>query len=204
MKIGILGGTFNPPHWGHFLIAEAAFKYLGLDKIFLIPAAIPPLKIKDIAPVKDRLAMIRLLAKLDSRLVVSLIEIKRAKNGKKSFTIDTIKELKKKYPYDEIYWLIGADSFREIIEGKWRGGISLFELATFVVVTRPGYDLKLRKFPLKLKKIASKMLLKTKRIKLNVSISSTEIRNRIKAGQDIKDLVPPNILNYIKKRKLYV
>lgn len=203
MKIGVLGGTFNPPHWGHFLIAEAVFKYLGFKKIILIPAAVPPLKSKDLAPVKDRLTMTRLLAKLDSRLAVSEIEIKRAKNGKKSYTIDTIKELKIKYPNDEINWIIGADSLQEIIKGKWRGGLHLFEMVNFVVVTRPGYDLELRRFPLKFRRTISKILLKIKRIKLNISISSTEIRKKIKDGQNIKDLVPPNILNYIKKRQLY-
>ncbi|MGC9049264.1 MAG: nicotinate-nucleotide adenylyltransferase [Patescibacteria group bacterium] len=203
MKIGVLGGTFNPPHWGHFIITQAVFKNLGLDKILLIPSAIPSLKTKDLAPLKDRLMMTKLLAKLDSRLKVSLIEIQRAKRGKKSYTIDTIKELKRKFPKDEICWIIGADSFREIIEGKWRGGIALFDLLDFVVITRPGYNLTFSDYPLKLRKTAEKLLLKVKRIKLNVSISSTEIREKIKTNQEIRDLVPPNILEYIKKRKLY-
>lgn len=203
MKIGVLGGTFNPPHWGHFLIAQAAIKYLGLEKLILIPSAVPPLKSEDLASTEDRLAMTKLLTKLDTRLIISKIEIERAESGEKSFTIDTLKELRIKYPDAEINWIIGADALIEIIRGKWRGGLSLFEMADFVVVTRPGYNLEEDKFPPEIQKTASEILLKIKQIKLNISISSTEIRDKIRAGQDIKDLVPPNILNYIQKKKLY-
>ena len=159
-----------------------------------MPTGKPPLKDKDIASVKDRLAMAKLFAKLNPRFIISEIEIERAKRNKKSYTLETIKELKKKYPNYEIYWLIGLDSLKEIIEGKWFGGLKVLDEVHFIVFNRPGYHLKIKP------EIAKKI----QKINLNVPISSTEIRKRIREGKDIKNLVPKNILNYLKKRKLYV
>lgn len=190
-KIGVLGGTFNPPHFGHLKIAKQAIKVLGLKKILLMVAGKPVFKIKDLAPIKDRLAMTKILARYDSRFFVSKIEIARAKKGKKSYTIETIKILKKKYPHQEIYWLIGEDSLKEILQGKWKGGRSLLNEVKFVVVSRPGYRIK------------SKIKEKIKKIKLNIPISSTEIREKIKKGEEVTKMVPKEILDYIKKKKLY-
>jgi len=193
-KIGVLGGTFNPPHFAHLKIAKKAIKDFGFKKILLMVVGKPALKTKDLASIKDRLAMTKILAKYDPRFEVSEIEIARVKKGKKSYTIETIKELKKKYPKYEFYWLIGEDSLKEILEGKWKGGINLLNQAKFVVVTRPGY---------KIGKLPKEIFKKIKIIKLKIPISSTEIREKIKKGEDIKKMVPVEILNYIKEKKLY-
>jgi len=192
-KIGVLGGTFNPPHFGHLIIAKKAVKILDLKRLLLMVAGKPSLKTKDLAPIKDRLIMTKILAKYDPKFEVSKIEIARAKKGKKSYTIETIKELKKRYPRHEIYWIIGEDSLKEILEGKWKGGLKIFNQARFVIITRPGYKIE----------ISKKIREKIKIVKLKIPISSTEIRKRIKDNKDIKKLVPPKIFNYIRKRKLY-
>jgi nicotinate-nucleotide adenylyltransferase len=191
-KIGVLGGAFNPPHFGHFNIAKKAIKIFGLKKLILMVAGKPPLKKRDLAPVNHRLAMAKIFAKLDPHFNVSEIEIKRARKGKKSYTIETIKELKKKYPNKEIYWIVGQDSLEEILRGKWRGGLRVLDEVKFVVFGRPGY------------KIKSKVLDGVKIVKSKIPISSTEIRKRLRSGQDVSKMVPKKILEYIKKRGLYL
>jgi len=192
-KIGILGGTFNPPHLGHLLIAKKVIKEFGFKKLLLMVAGKPVLKTKDLAPIKERLEMTKILAGYHPKLEVSKIEIARAKKGKKSYTIETIKELKKRYPKKEIYWLIGEDSLKEILEGKWRGGLKIFDQVKFIVIKRPGYK----------KKIPKKIKEKIKIIKLNIPISSTEIREKIRKGENVSKMVPAKILEYIKKKKIY-
>jgi len=192
-RIGVLGGTFNPPHFGHLIIAKEAVKILDLKKLLLMVAGKPLLKTKGLAPIKDRLVMTKILAKYDPKFEVSKIEIARAKKGKKSYTIETIKELKKRYPRHEIYWIIGEDSLKEILEEKWKGGLKVFDQARFVVITRPGYKIEIPK----------KIREKIKIVKLKIPISSTEIRKRIKDNKRVKGLIPSKIFNYIKKRKLY-
>lgn len=192
-KIGVLGGTFNPPHFAHLMIGKKAVKILNLGKLLLMVAGKPALKTKDLAPIKDRLAMTKILATYYPKFEVSKIEIEKAKKGRKSYTIETIKELKKKYPKKEIYWIIGIDSLKEIIQRKWKGGLSILDQAKFVVFTRPGYKMKIPK----------KVLSKIKIIKANIPISSTEIRKKIKKGENVSQMVPKKILEYIKKKKLY-
>src|SRR3989338_11463826 len=107
MKIGILGGTFNPIHIGHLILAEEAREKLGLDKIIFVPAYLPPHKDNsDIAPAKYRYRMIELAIQKNSYFSLSDMEIKR--NGR-SYTIDTLKEFKKLYPEDELHFIIGSD-----------------------------------------------------------------------------------------------
>ncbi|MCX7779052.1 MAG: nicotinate-nucleotide adenylyltransferase [Patescibacteria group bacterium] len=193
-KIGVLGGAFNPPHCGHLLIAKKAIKELGLKKIILMVTGKPALKKNDLAPIKERMAMAKILTSYNHRLEISDLEVKKAKKGKTSYTTETIRDLQKKYPLTEIYWLIGEDSLQEILQGKWRGGLSIFNQAKFIVFQRPGIKVKIPKNIFK----------KIKNIKLKVSISSTEIREKIKNGKDVSKMVPKKILGYIKKKKLYL
>ncbi len=198
-QLVIFGSSFNPPHWGHLNIVKKllpVLKKMGLEKIILMPSAQPPLKSRDIAPIEDRLKMTKILARTDSRLSVSQIEIKQAEKGKKSYTINTINKLKKKYPGIRIYWIIGQDSLEEIIKRKWKGGLSILSQAHFIVVTRPGTSLEIKKLP-------EKILKKIKIIKINNPISSTMIRQMLRQGRSVAKLVPGDILNYIKKKHLY-
>jgi len=199
-KIGILGGAFNPPHFGHLILAETAFKKLNLKKIIFLPSGIPPLRREKLAPTKDRFLMTKFLIKGKSHFEVSDYEIKKKK---KCFTIETIKFFRKKMKKSQIFWLIGEDSLREIIEGKWKGGLKVLDLAQFIVFTRPSYKFNLEKFPKRFKERTKKAFKKIIKINLKIPISATEIRERIKKRKKINSLLPKKVLNYIKEKKIY-
>jgi len=200
-KIGILGGAFNPPHFGHLILAKTALKKLNLEKVIFLPSGIPPLKKTNLAPAKDRFFMTKLLIEESPRFEISDYEIKKKK---KYFTIDTLKFFRKKYKNKKVYWLIGEDSLREIVEGKWKRELKVLDLAQFVVFTRPYHKFNLKKLPKKFRQRAKKVLEKIIKINLKVPISATEIREKIKKGGEINYLVTKKVLNYIKEKKLYV
>ena len=199
-KIGILGGAFNPPHLGHLILAKTALKKLNLEKVIFLPSGIPPLKTNNLAPVKDRFLMTKFLIGKKPHFEVSDYEIKKKK---KSFTIETLKFFKKNYKNKKIYWLIGEDSLREIIEGKWKRGLQVLNLAKFVVFTRPNHRFNLKELPKKFRKRAKEVLKQVIKINLKIPISATEIRKRIKKGEKIDYFLPKKVLNYIKEKKLY-
>ncbi|MDD5501774.1 MAG: nicotinate (nicotinamide) nucleotide adenylyltransferase, partial [Candidatus Omnitrophica bacterium] len=121
MKIGVIGGTFNPVHIGHLILAEEAREKLGLDKVILIPTAMPPHKdASGIAPAEDRLKMLKLSVKGNKFFSVSDMEIRR--RGR-SYTIDTLRELKRRFARDEIYFIIGSDLLKYLNEWKDLGQI---------------------------------------------------------------------------------
>ncbi|MBZ9569603.1 nicotinate-nucleotide adenylyltransferase [Patescibacteria group bacterium] len=199
-KIGILGGAFNPPHFGHLILAETAFKKLNLEKIIFLPSGLPPLKKEKIPSARDRFLMTKLLIKRKSCFEISDYEVKKKR---KCFTIETLKFFRKKLKNCQIFWLIGEDSLREIIEGKWKGGLRVLDLAQFVVFTRSWHQFNLKKLPKKFKEKSKKTLKKIIKINLNIAISATKIRERIKNGKNLTSLVPKKVLKYIKEKKLY-
>ncbi len=199
-KIGILGGTFNPPHFGHSILAKTAFKRLNLEKIIFLPSGIPALKKEKLVLAKDRFLMTKFLIEGSPHFKLSDYEIKKKK---KCFTIETLKFFRKKLKNCQIFWLIGGDSLREIIEGKWKGDLKVLDLAQFVVFTRPHYQFNLKKLPKNFKERAKKVFKKVIKINLDIPISATEIRERIKKRKNITSLVPKKVLNYIKEKKLY-
>ena len=187
MRIGILGGTFNPIHIGHLILAEEAREKLKLKKVILVPAFLPPHKAdSDIAPVKDRLSMVKLAIKGNKYLSVSDMEIKR---GGRSYTIDTIKELNKIYSNDELYFIIGSDLFKYLNE--WKDLKEINKLVKFIVATRPGYPLE--NIPVYMKTIDIRA----------VDISAFEIRQCIKQNRSFRYLVPETVRDYIIKKSLY-
>ena len=187
MKIGILGGTFNPIHIGHLILAEEAREKLNLDKIIFVPTFLPPHKDNsDIVPARDRLAMVKLAIKGNRYFSVSDIEIKR--DGR-SYTIDTLKEFKKKYGQDELYFIIGSDLLKYLDE--WKDLDEINKLVKFVVVTRPGYPLE--KIPSYIKTMAIRA----------VDVSAFEIRKCIKDNKSFGYLVPDSVYSYIINKKLY-
>ena len=187
MNIGILGGTFNPIHIGHLILAEEVREKLKLGRIIFVPTYLPPHKNNsDIAPAGERLAMIKLAIKGNKYFSVSDIEIKR--NGQ-SYTIDTIKEFKKIYPKEELYFIIGSDLLKYLDDWKDLGEI--IKMVSFIVATRPGYALE--KIPSHISTIPIRA----------VDISGFEIRKAIKENKSFRYLVPESVLKYILKKRFY-
>jgi len=187
MKIGLLGGTFNPVHIGHLILAEEVREKLALDKIIFIPAALPPHKDDaDIAPAVDRLNMLKLATKGNKFFGVSDIEIKRTG---RSYTIDTVKELKNRFPHDELYFIIGSDLLKYLNE--WKDLSQINKIVNFVAATRPGYPLE--KIPADIHRLAIRA----------VDVSGFEVRQCARENKSFGYLVPDKVFDYIKKRKLY-
>jgi len=187
MKIGILGGTFNPIHLGHLILAQEVMEKLNLEKIIFVPAYLLPHKDNsDIAPALDRFKMVKLAIKGNKRFSVSDIEIKR--KGR-SYTIDTVKEFKKLYPNDELYFIIGSDLLNYL--DSWKDLDEILKLINFVVATRPGYPLE--KIPAHIFRIDIRA----------IDISGFEIRQAIKNKKSFRYLVPESVYRYINKRGLY-
>lgn len=187
MKIGILGGTFNPIHIGHLILAEEAREKLSLDKVIFVPTYLPPHKnTSDIAPANARLTMVKLAIKGNRYFFVSDIEIKR--NGR-SYTIDTLKEFKKEYPQDELYFIIGSDLLKYLDEWKDLGEI--IKMVRFIAATRPGYLLE--KIPSHISTLPIRA----------VDISGFEIRKAIQENKSFRYLVSEAVFEYINKNSLY-
>jgi nicotinate-nucleotide adenylyltransferase len=185
-KIGILGGTFNPIHSGHLLLAEGIKDTLCLDSVLFMPCNLPPHKLSEIiAPVKKRLTMVRLAVRGNPYFKVSTVEIER---GGRSYSVDTLLELHKKYKSRaRFYFIIGSDSFSGL--KKWKQVDKLMKLCTLVSAKRPGYNFKYK--GVKVIDIPT------------LNISSTEIRHLVKQGKSINYLVPDSVRAYILKNKLY-
>lgn len=194
MKIGILGGTFNPIHIGHLILAEEVREKLKLDKIIFVPTYLPPHKDNsDIISANARMAMVKLAIKHNRFFLCSDIEIKR--NGR-SYTIDTVKKFRELYPSDELYFIIGSDLLNYLDEWKDLGEVS--KIVKFIVATRPGYPLEEISVH-----IASKQAgISTVAIRA-VDISGFEIRRAIKEKRSFRYLVPEVVYKYIMRDKLY-
>ena len=187
MKIGILGGTFNPIHLGHLILAEEAREKLKLDKIIFVPAYLPPHKDNsDIVPALHRYRMICFAIKTNKYFSVSNIEIKR--DGK-SYTIDSLKEFKKIYPDDDLYFIIGSDLLKYLDD--WKDLSQIIKMVSFVAATRPGYPLE--KIPSYISTIPIRA----------VDISGFEIRKAIKEGKSFRYLVPEAVFRYVEEKRLY-
>lgn len=198
-KIGIMGGTFNPIHIGHLVIAEEVRCRFDLDKIIFIPAGNPPHKdYKNITAGKHRYQM-TLLATIDNPYFdVSSIEL--AREGI-TYTIDTITTLREKCDKDvDLYFITGADSIIEL--STWKQVDKLLNLCKFIAATRPGFDIakiedKVRELEARYNKSIYSLSVPA------LQISSTDIRNRINQGMTVKYLLPESVEHYINKHNLY-
>lgn len=199
-RIGIMGGTFNPIHLGHLVIAEEARFRFKLDRVVFIPAGNPPHKDNnDIADSKHRYQM-TILATVDNPYFdVSPIELEREGI---TYTIDTITELRNRCDNDiEFYFITGADSLLEL--STWKEIGKLLNLCKFVAATRPGFEI--AKIEEKIRELGN--MYKKNIYSLSVpalQISSTDIRNRVRQGLTVRYLVPESVEHYIEKHRLYV
>lgn len=190
-RIGILGGTFDPIHLGHLVLAEQAKERLKLDQVIFIPSASPPHKTnRKLSSAKDRFQMTRLALEENPSFSISDIELKR---GGLSYTVDTLRELKKLYPNSEIYFLTGSDVLNEI--QTWKDPEHIYKLVNVVIAKRPSFDSFDPQNHFAKKSIIVPIT--------GVDISSTQIRKRIEKGQSIKYLVPAKVEEYIRRKKLY-
>ncbi|HCA43492.1 MAG TPA: nicotinate (nicotinamide) nucleotide adenylyltransferase [Bacteroidetes bacterium] len=194
-RIGIFGGTFNPPHIGHSIIADDVREQMHLDKILFIPSGVHPLKeaSPDMASAKQRYEMAKLAFGNDKNFEVSDIEIKNT--SEKSYTVDTLIKLKELYKKDfvNLYLILSTDNLIEF--PKWKNPEKLFLLSEVICVNRPGYYIN---------EVKSEYSQRVKYLNvLNLEISSTIIREHIRFKKSIKYLVHPEVENYIYKNKIY-
>lgn len=185
MKIGILGGTFNPPHLGHLILAQEALEQLELEKVFFIPASTPPHKSSRSLKPKIRLKMVSLAIAGNSKFKVLDLEIKR--KGV-SYTVETLLELKKMYPRAKLYLIIGSDLAADI--ANWKNPDKIKEIANIAVAKRKGFPLLSRE---------NFLFLDTS----EVDISSSLVRIRAQAKKSIKYLVPGKVEKFIIKNSIY-
>ncbi len=188
-KVCILGGSFNPIHIGHLILANTVLEELSLDEIIFVPCYIQPLKSNiDFASADHRLEMIKIAIQNNLKFTFSDIEIKR--KGK-SYTVDTLRYFKRKY--DNLYFVIGADNIKEF--HRWKEPDTILKIANLIVTNRGGINIRIPK------KIRGKKII-TCSIP-QIEVSSTMIREKIKKGQSIKYLVPETVENYIIQKNLY-
>ncbi|OLS03339.1 nicotinate-nucleotide adenylyltransferase [Tissierella creatinophila] len=198
MKIGIMGGTFNPIHLGHLILSEYIREGLNLDKIIFIPTGQPPHK--DNSKVIDALhrkAMTELSIKDNPYFFLSNIELERKY---KSYTIDTIKELKEQYKDDTLIMIIGTDSLMSI--ESWKDSSELLKQIDFIVADRISRE---KEDTIKeIKRLNLKHSIEIKYLDIPLlEISSTEIRDRVRKNKSIKYLVKENVYKYILENNLY-
>jgi nicotinate-nucleotide adenylyltransferase len=191
VRIGVFGGTFDPPHVGHLLVANDAREALELDRLMFVPAGAQPFKV-DTPPVasgQDRLEMVRLAVADDANYVVDDAEINR--KGL-SFTVDTLEHLSERNPAARLFLLMGED----VLAGfeKWRNPARIRELATLVAVSRGALSGSVAD-----PATSAVLRVSTRR----VDVSSTEIRERRRAGKSIKGFVPESVERFIDVRGLY-
>ena len=187
MKLGILGGSFNPIHLGHLILAQEARESLGLEKVLFVPCALPPHKSEeDLLEASHRLEIVRLAIQGNPHFEVSDIEVRR---GEVSYSIDTIRILRNEFPSAAFYFLIGSDALQGLC--RWKQIEELQSLCHFVMAGRPRFPA--QDLPEELLRLSMP----------EIDISSREIRRRLREGRSIRYLVPESVRDYLEKKRLY-
>lgn len=198
MKIGILGGTFNPIHTGHLILAENAYTVLGLDKVIFMPSGVSYLKDqKEIAAKEHRINMVRLAIKDNDRFELSTMETDREGN---TYTFETLNALKTQNTKDELYFIGGTDTLMNI--ENWKCPDIIFKNASLVIAPRNFTESNLindKAEYLKKKFDAKVFILDTP----NIEISSSMIRQKIAKGKSVRYYIPDDVIGYINDNKLY-
>ena len=188
-RIGLFGGSFDPVHLGHLLVAQAAWEELGLSRLFFIPAAQSPFKPEsNPAPAHQRLRLLRLA--LAGRTGYE-IDAQETSRGGVSYTIDTVRDYARRFPQAQLFYLIGADHIAQL--PKWRAAEELAGLVEFVVIPRPNETSAKLEPPFRQHRLAG----------FPLGVSSSQIRSRIKAGLSIDALAPAAVAEAIRNEGLY-
>jgi nicotinate-nucleotide adenylyltransferase len=189
LKIGLFGGSFDPVHLGHLLVAQAAREEAGLDRIYFIPAAHSPFKPdQKMSPPEERLRLLRLALAGSAQSEIDPQEITR---GGVSYTIDTVRDYARRFPGAQLHYLIGADNAPKL--GEWREAAELARLAEFLAIPRPGGPEAVFPPPFRGRTLKG----------FPLGVSSSQIRARVKAGLPVDHLVPPAVAEAIRNYRLY-
>jgi nicotinate-nucleotide adenylyltransferase len=182
-KIGIIGGTFDPIHHGHLILAREALEQLGLEQMLFVPAAISPHKLNwRLSAAETRLAMVRAAVKDEPGFVIDDCELRRSPP---SYTIDTIEDLRRRHPQAELFYFIGTDNIASL--PTWHRFADLKTMVTFIVLERS----------------AGRVVHSFRTIERHIDISSTDIRKRVAEGRSIRYLVPSAVEQIIRRQNLY-
>ena len=197
MKLGVLGGTFDPVHLGHLAVAEEARSSLQLSEVLLVPAGQPLLKPPHpVTPAEHRLRMLQLAIADRPHFQVSTVEIERSGP---SYTVDTVAELRHQYRDDDIFFILGWGSLAQLPE--WREPSGLIQMCYLVAVPRPGYPRpKLEDLEASIHGISQRVVFLDEP---NMDISASDIRERVARDLSVGHLVPEPVARYIKQHKLY-
>lgn len=190
MRLGVMGGTFDPIHHGHLVAASEVQARFGLDEVVFVPTGQPWQKdAREVSPAEHRYLMTVVATASNPRFTVSRVDIDRPGL---TYTIDTLRDLRAQRPDDELFFITGADALAQIL--SWKDADELFELAHFIGVTRPGY-------------VLSESGLPADRVTLQevpaMAISSTDCRARVERSEPVWYLVPDGVVQYINKYRLY-
>lgn len=188
LRLGVMGGTFDPIHNGHLVAASEVAAAFDLDEVLFVPTGQPWQK-DGVTPTSDRYLMTEIATAANPRFKVNTVDIDR--EGP-TYTVDTLRDLKVAYPDAELFFITGADAVTSI--AGWKDSANLWDLAKFVAVTRPGHVLDLPDAPAGAIEVLEIPAL---------AISSTDIRNRVSEGKPIWYLVPDGIVQFIAKHGLY-
>lgn len=192
-RLGIMGGTFDPIHHGHLVAASEVAHRFNLDSVIFVPTGQPWQKAdKQVSPAEDRYLMTVIATASNPRFTVSRVDIDRTGP---TYTVDTLRDLSDRYPGAELYFITGADAMHSII--TWRDWEKMFDLAHFVGVTRPGYELHTDIIPEIHRERVSLVEIPA------MAISSTDCRARAADGRPVWYLVPDGVVQYIAKSGLY-
>ena len=191
MKIGFLGGSFDPVHFGHLLAAQDVYEQYKLDRLVLVPAAQAPLKPQEVqSSPQDRLNMLHAAIAWDKRFEISDVELRR---GGVSYTVDSVRHFRAMFPHDELFWIIGGDQLPSM--NLWKDIGELAGLVEFIFLERPGHPAK--RTPdipgLRLRRCDGHL----------IEISSSELRQRVRQGLSLHYFCPQKVIAYIEAHQLY-
>nr|WP_296155378.1 nicotinate-nucleotide adenylyltransferase [uncultured Peptoniphilus sp.] len=200
MKIGIMGGSFNPIHMGHLMMCEYMRSELGLHKVLFIPTGNAPHKRNYSVGAEDRLTMVEIAVADHPYFDVSDLEVMETKT---TYSVDTLRKLKKQYPEAEFYFFLGSDILQDL--KTWKLFRELAKLTRFAVAVRPGSELETgesirREIHLLKEEYGANIVLIDTPL---LEISSTSLRNRIRQGKSVKYFLPDHVMSYIQKKGFY-